>query len=90
MEPVFRHILVPIDGSEPSLAAARLAARLIRACPTGLLIALHVVDMLVVTELVRFSSRSASEVQAELEQHGRQYLDLVSQMAGRQGVARHS
>ena len=87
MEPVFKHILVPIDGSEPSLAAAHLAVRLIQACSVGRLIVLHVVDQLVLMELVRFGSRGANEVQAELEQHGRQYLDLVSQEAEREGVA---
>jgi nucleotide-binding universal stress UspA family protein len=90
MEPLFRHILVPIDGSEPSLAAARMAVRLVLVCPTGRLTALHVVDKLVVTELVRFGSRDANDVHAELEQHGKRYLELVSADAARQGVALES
>jgi hypothetical protein len=35
---------------------------------------LHVVDELVVNELVRFSARTEREVEAELEEQGRRYL----------------
>jgi len=57
MEPLFRHILVPIDGSEPSLEAVRMALRVLGFCPACKLTLLHVVDKLVLAELVRFSKR---------------------------------
>lgn len=87
MEPLFRHILVPIDGSEPSLQAAQMALRLIRLCPACKMTVLYVTDKLVLGELVRFSKHSEEEVEAELEEQGRRYLELVRKDAERQGVA---
>jgi nucleotide-binding universal stress UspA family protein len=86
MEPLFRHILVPIDGSEPSLAAVRMALRLIELCPACKLTLLHVVDQLVLNELVRFSARVEKEVEVELGEQGRRYLELARQDACRQGI----
>jgi nucleotide-binding universal stress UspA family protein len=87
MEPLFRHILAPIDGSAPSLGAVQMALRLIQLCPACRLTAFYVVDKLVLNELVRFSSRAKGEIRAELEEEGRRYLDLVRKDAERQGVS---
>lgn len=86
MEPLFREILVPIDGSEPSLQAVQMALRIIELCPTCKMTVLYVVDKLVLNELVRFSARNEKEVEAELEEQGRRYLDLARQEAERQRV----
>ena len=86
MEPLFRHILVPIDGSEPSLQAAQMALRVIKLCPACKVTVLYVIDKLVLSELVRFSKRNEKEVEAELEEQGRRYLELVRKDAERQGV----
>jgi len=90
MEPLFRHILVPVDGSEASLQAVQMALRIIELCPACKMTVLYVVDKLVLNELMRFSAHGEKEVQAELEEQGRRYLDLAHQDAGRQGLAAES
>ena len=87
MEPLFRQILVPIDGSEASLLAVQMALRVVQLCPACKMTVLYVIDRLVLNELVRFSARSDKEVEAELEEQGRRYLDLARKDAERQGVA---
>src|SRR5579871_4881240 len=87
MEPLFGHILVPIDGSEPSLQALQMALRMIRLCPACKLTVLYVIDKLVLNELVRFSKRGQKEVEAELEEQGRRYLELARKNADKEGVA---
>jgi len=84
--PLFRHILVPIDGSEPSLQAVQMAMRVIELCPACKMTVLYVIDKLVLNELVRFSKRSEQEVDVELEEQGRRYLELARSDAERQGV----
>ena len=86
MEPLFRHILVPIDGSEPSLQAVRMALRVMALCPASKMTTLYVIDRLVLAELVRFSKRGEKEVDAELEEQGRRYLELARKLAEQQGV----
>ena len=86
MEPLFRHILVPIDGSEPSLEAMHMALRALALCPACKLTVLYVVDKLVLAELVRFSKRGEKEVEAELEEQGRRYLELARKRAEQQAV----
>lgn len=87
MEPLFQRMLVPTDGSEPSLQAVQMALRIIELCPACNLTVLYVVDRLVLSELVRFSKRSEKEVEAELEEQGRRYLELARKDAERQRVA---
>jgi len=87
VEPLFRQILVPIDGSEASLLAVQMALRVVQLCPACKMTVLYVIDRLVLNELVRFSARSDKEVEAELEEQGRRYLDLARKDAERQGVA---
>ena len=87
MEPLFRHILVPTDGSEPSLQAVQMALRIMQLCPACKLTVLYVIDKLVLNELVRFSARGEKEVEAEMEEQGRRYLNLAGKDAERQGVA---
>lgn len=86
MEPLFRQILVPIDGSEPSLGAVQMALRIIEHCPACKITILYVIDKLVLTELVRFSARNEKEVEAEMEEQGRRYLDLARKEAQRKGI----
>lgn len=86
MEPLFRQMLVPTDGSEPSLEAVQMALRIVELCPACHMTVLYVVDRLVMNELIRFSKRSEKEVEAELEEQGRRYLELARKDAERQGV----
>lgn len=83
---VFRHVLLPTDGSEPSVRAAHVAFRLLRS-GAGRLTVLYVVDEVVVAELTRFNGRSAERVRMELEQHGHTYLGLIREEAEREGIA---
>jgi len=87
MEPLFQHILVPIDGSEASLQAVEMALRVRALCPACKMTLLYVIDKLVLAELVRFSKRSEREVAAELEDQARRYLDLARKQAEQQDVA---
>jgi len=90
VEPLFRHILVPIDGSEPSLQAVQMTLRIVELCPACTITVLYVIDKLVLNELVRFSKRNEQEVEAELEEQGRRYLELARSSAERQGASVHS
>jgi nucleotide-binding universal stress UspA family protein len=81
MEPLFRQILVPIDGSDPSLNAVEMALRLIELCPASKMTVLCVIDKLVLSELVRFSKRGEKEVEAEMEDQARRYLELARKAA---------
>lgn len=85
MEPLFRQILVAIDGSEPSLQAVQMALGIAALCAECKITGLYVIDKLVLNELVRFSARSQAEVQSELEEQGRKYLELASKEAQRKG-----
>ena len=89
MEPLFRHTLVPIDGSEPSLHAVEMALRIISVCPRCELTVLYVVDRLVVAELQRFSKRAENEVEEELAVQARRYLDLAQTQAQQRGLSAH-
>jgi nucleotide-binding universal stress UspA family protein len=86
MEPLFRHILVPVDGSEPAFNAVRVALRLRAACPDCKLTALYVIDKLVLRELIRFSARAEREVETELEDQAYRYLEFVRAEAARDGI----
>jgi nucleotide-binding universal stress UspA family protein len=86
MEPLFRHVVAPIDGSEPSLKAVQMALRILAICPECELTVLYVIDNLVLRELVHFSKRGEKEVEGELEDQGRRYLDLARKDAERQGA----
>jgi nucleotide-binding universal stress UspA family protein len=85
--PLFRHILVPIDGPEPSLQATQMAWRVIKLCPACKITVLYVIDNLVLNELIRFSKRGEKEVEAELDEQGRRYLELARKDGQREGVA---
>ena len=81
MEPLFRQILIPVDGSEASLAAVQMGLRLAALCPGCRLNALYVVDRLVLHTLARFTPGGPGSAQSELEQEGRRYLELAKRDA---------
>jgi nucleotide-binding universal stress UspA family protein len=87
MESLFQNVLVPIDGSEPSLEAVRMALRVIRFCPPCKMTVLYVIGKLVLAERVRFSKRTKKEVEVEFEEQGRRYLELARKQAEQQGVS---
>ncbi len=67
-----------------------MALRILELCPACKMTVLYVVDKLVLNELVRFSKRSEQEVESELEEQGRRYLELARKSAERQGVTAQS
>lgn len=83
---VFERILVPTDGSAGSIRAAQLAVRMLTGTG-GRLSVLFVVDHAVLNELRRFGERTEAEVESELRDHGRRYLELLERDAVQAGVA---
>ena len=82
---VFRHILVPTDGSQPSIAAGRLAIGL--AVSQGAQITfVYVVNTAVVDELTATSGKLVQQVRQELEHTGQRYLDHLSRLAVNAGL----
>jgi len=77
---LYNLLLVPIDGSENSMRAAKHAIDL-AAKFNSKLIALHVVDMRVVK-----AYEGSSQVLAQLKRLGEQYLKDVTEMAGEANV----
>jgi nucleotide-binding universal stress UspA family protein len=80
-EAIFRHILVPTDGSESSVRAAQLAFRLAQIHRSRVTL-LYVVDMQVVEELARFSSeKRVGNGRQELHSNGQRYLAFLEKLA---------
>jgi nucleotide-binding universal stress UspA family protein len=84
---IFRKILLVVDGSEPSIAAANFAVRLaldVRAA----IIAAYVVDTATMDYLMQmriFVSEEREEFERDLETTGKRYLDYVQAIAKKQG-----
>jgi nucleotide-binding universal stress UspA family protein len=86
VDAIFRHILVPIDGSEPSSQAIDVALRIIAMSPGARLTVLHVVDKLVLAELARFSKKADHDIESELAEQGRRYMEFASEKANAMGI----
>jgi nucleotide-binding universal stress UspA family protein len=84
-EQLFRHILVPTDGSENSIAAARVALRIARALSSQVTL-LYVVDTTVLSEVVRYADHSPADTHQEFRRSGRQYLHYLERLAQEEGV----
>jgi len=81
----FRHLLVPTDGSDASVAAARLAFRIAHAFGARVDV-LYVIDLLLCEELRRFDRRELEEIQRELLEHGERYVAVLREEAERLGL----
>jgi nucleotide-binding universal stress UspA family protein len=77
---IFRHILVPTDGSQSSVAAGRLAVQLATLHQARITF-VYVIDRTVVDEVASASGRIAKQVQHELESTGQRYLNFLSRLA---------
>ena len=82
---LFHHILVPTDGSEPSIAAGKLAVQL-AACQEAVLTFVYVVDDRVADGLAGAPGQEAGQIQGNLEQSARRYLDYLSRLAAGAGL----
>jgi nucleotide-binding universal stress UspA family protein len=83
---LFHHILVPVDGSQPSVAAGRLAVRL-AAIHRARVTFVYVVDSAVVRELTSAIGKTKQQVQGELELTGQRCLDHMGHLAADAGLS---
>jgi len=84
-ERIFRHLLVPADGSDASVAAARLAFRTARAFGARVDL-LYVIDLLLCEELRRFDQRELDDIRAELLEQGERILNVLREEGQRMGL----
>ena len=82
---IFGHILVPTDGSQPSVAAGRLAVQLAASLGAHITF-VYVVDTAVVDQLTETSGKLVQQVREELERTGQRYLDHLSRLAVNAGL----
>lgn len=81
----FTHILVPTDGSEPSVAAGLLAIRIAatHAVPITLM---YVVDTVAAEKMAIATGSRADVVHQELANKGQTYLDYLARLCRRRGI----
>jgi len=82
---IFGHILVPTDGSQPSIAAGRLAIRLAAAQGARITFT-YVVDAVTVERLGTVSNKASQQITSELERTGQHYLNYLARLARDAGV----
>lgn len=81
-------LLLVVDGSEPSMAAARFAMDLARQLQSRVT-AVYVVDtatMDYLTQMRIFVAEERAEFEADIERTGQRYLEYVSTIGRKQGV----
>jgi nucleotide-binding universal stress UspA family protein len=81
----FAKILVPVDGSEASIRAARVAIDMASVHQLPLIV-LYVVDDQGIQRMVRVSGRSEETIRRQMESKGWSYLEHVAEMARSHGV----
>jgi nucleotide-binding universal stress UspA family protein len=77
---LFRHILVPTDGSQPSVAAGRLAVQL-AAVHRARITFVYIVDSSAIGEMTGTLGKTAQQVQHELELSGQRCLNHLACLA---------
>jgi len=81
----FTHILVPIDGSEPSMNAGQLAIQIAATLRVRITF-MSVVDSIIAEEIAGATSRTTEMICQELENKGQHYLDYLSRLARNRGL----
>ena len=81
----FTHILVPTDGSEPSVSAGVLAIR-IAATHRVPITLMYVVDTAVAEKMAIATGRRVEIVHQDLASKAQTYLDYLARLAGRRGI----
>jgi nucleotide-binding universal stress UspA family protein len=76
----FTHILVPTDGSHPSIQAGRLAVQL-AAHHQARITFVYVIDESIAMDLASASGREFQQVQEEMEMSAQRSLDYLSRLA---------
>ncbi len=85
MHNLFERILVPLDGSQRSLAIARTAVQLAKE-RHSFLVFLFVADVSIRDLLAGLTKRPREAVQQEQEENGRRYLNHAAGLAEKEGV----
>lgn len=83
---IFRHVLIPTDGSDASVAAARLAFRVARSFEARVDL-LFVIDLRLCEELRRFDPREFEEIQHELREQGERVVGVLRDEGERRGLS---
>jgi len=81
----FTHILVPTDGSEPSISAGRLAIR-IATTHNALITFVYVIDTIIAERMANATKSTIETVYDELENKGQSYLDYLTRLAHNRGL----
>lgn len=81
----FTHILVPTDGSEPSISAGMLAIRIASTHQVPIIF-VYVIDTMLVEKMASATGRSTEMIDAELRAKGQSYLDYLTHMAANRGL----
>ncbi len=84
----FTHILVPVDGSDSSISAGKLAIQIAYAHKIPITF-IYVVDCTVTSDIAASSGKSVETVGRELERKGRRYLTYMVNLAKAEGLETH-
>ena len=82
---IVRHVLIPTDGSQPSLHASQIALKW-AALHKARVTFVYVVDITVARELATASPKAAPQWQEELEVTGQRALDYLTSQAAEAGL----
>ena len=80
MQSLFHQIIVPIDGSNSSLAAGKLALKIAQRNQSKIIL-LFVVDNSVAEELSSSLDKTIEKAKEEMEANARQYLNYLARLA---------
>ena len=80
IQSLFHQIIVPIDGSNSSLAAGKLALKIARQNQSKIIL-VFVVDNSVAEELSSSLDKTIEKAKEEMEANARQYLNYLTRLA---------
>ncbi|MBN1786645.1 MAG: universal stress protein [Candidatus Methanofastidiosa archaeon] len=86
MDPIFRKIVVPIDGSDASINAAKRAIQLAKNLQAKMIV-VHVINNFEIKKYVEVSHDEEEVVKRELQEYGFKYLEHVKDLARRSEVS---
>ncbi|MCC7568804.1 MAG: universal stress protein [Candidatus Methanofastidiosa archaeon] len=80
MDPIFKKIIVPIDGSDASIHASRKAIHLAQNLNAKIIV-MHVINRFEITKYIEISHDEEAVVKKELQDYGLKYLSHVKDLA---------
>jgi len=85
MKPIFKKIVIPIDGSDASINAAKRAIELAKNLKAKVIV-IHVINNFDIKRYVEISNEKEDFVKKELQDYGFKYLEHVKSLANRSEV----